>query len=74
MAEEPTKPNLMATATASAAAGLTFKVLAPLFVAMGGWLSTHSGVVFPEGYGTDLKEWALVAVPVVTAWWHSRGR
>ena len=73
MADE-TKPNLMATATAAGAAGITFKVLAPLVVALGTWLSTHTYIVFPEGYGTDLKEWALVAVPVIVAWWHSRGK
>lgn len=73
MADE-SRPNIMATATASAAAGLTFKVLAPIFVAIGLWLSKHTGIVFPEGYGTDLKEWALVAVPVLATWWHSRGR
>lgn len=73
MADE-TKTNLMATATAAGAAGITFKVLAPLFVAIGVWLTKHTYIVFPEGYGTDLKEWALVAVPVIATWWHSRGR
>lgn len=72
MADETPQPDKMHTGTATILAGATVKVLTPFVIALGQWLSTHTGVVFPPGYGADLMQWALVAIPGVVAYWHAR--
>lgn len=74
MADEQPKPNVMATGTATVLTGGAVKVLTPFAIALGAWLSKHTGVVFPDGYGTDLMSWALVAIPAAVAYWHARGQ
>ena len=69
----PMTPNRYNTSTVVGGTALAMALLDPFITALGGWISTHSSVVFPPGYPALLQRCVEAAIVTWAAHYHTSG-